>query len=132
MWNEFIAQLHVVLTGLFPSRSDGQIMCQQAAVDVSRIDFDEPAFTRWFHILDESLKQESLDRLLIVASSRYPNNSALNNAMAAWSVSRQSNEVPELAVSDVQQRAVVKDLSDIVRRLEAVEHTISGMQNGGV
>lgn len=123
-WNEFVAELQHVLTLLFPARSDGVILCQEAGISIDRIDFDEPAYTRWFHIIDESMKQENLDRLLIVASSRYPQNSSLNNAIAAWSKSRHIEGVPVVVARDVFEKSLVRDLANLDKRLAELEALI--------
>lgn len=122
MWNEYVATVQMVLVQLFPLREDAVMIVQEAGIRYDRINFDEPAYTRWFNILDESLKQGNVDKLLTVASSRYPYNKRLSDAVAAWSVSREGAAIEvELSPLEVFRRAAARDMAELNKRLSRVE-----------
>lgn len=129
-WNVYVTKLQSVLAQLFPARADCPVLCQQAGVSTERIDFDEPSYVRWFHIIDEAMKQENFDKLLIVCSSMYPQNRGLNQAVSDWSNNREGG--PELAVSvaDVFYAAVVRDLASIDKRVVAIEAGMMALSAG--
>lgn len=130
VWNVYVTKLQSVLAQLFPGKDDCVLLCQQAGVATERIDFDEPSYVRWFHICDESMKQENFDKLLVVCSSMYPQNRALNQAVGDWSNNRQGG--PELGVSleEVFQASVVRDLAAIDKRVLAMESALLALAAG--
>lgn len=129
-WNVYVTKLQSVLAQLFPKREDGVLLCQQAGMDISRIDFDEPAYVRWFHICDEAMKQEFFDKLLVVSSAKYPNNRGLNQAMADWSGNRDYGAEFSVAVEDVFHASVVRDLASIDGRVAVIEAAILALAAG--
>lgn len=130
MWNVFVTKLQSVLAQLFPGREDCVVLCHEAGVSTDRIDFDEPSYVRWYHILDETMKQEALDNLLVVVSSKYPQNRALNQATADWVNNRQGGSELSVPASEVFQASVVRDLATIDRRLERVEAALMALAAG--
>lgn len=130
MWNLYVTKIQSVLAQLFPGREDCVVLCHEAGVSTSRIDFDEPSYVRWYHIIDETLKQEYLDKLLVVCSAKYPQNRGLNQAMADWANNREG--AAELAVSsdDVFHASVVRDLAAIDKRVEKMEAALMALAAG--
>lgn len=129
-WSVFVTRLQVVLAQIFSGREVCIQLCNQAGVETSRINFDEPSYVRWFHILDEAMKQETLDKLLVEASRQYPGNSALNKAMGEWSESRGLPTGDVLSLADVFQASVVRDLADIDARVMGIEAALMALAAG--
>lgn len=98
VWNVYVTKLQSVLAQLFPGKDDCVLLCQQAGVSTDRINFDEPSYVRWFHIIDESMKQENFDKLLVVCSSMYPQNRGLNQAVGDWSNNRGGGAESSVAI----------------------------------
>lgn len=129
-WNVYVTRLQAVFAQLFPHRDDCVALCHEAGVDVSRIDFDEPSYVRWFHICDESLKQETFGGLVSVAVSKYPQNRGLIRAVGDWSANQGLPSVLPVRLADVFQASIVRDLAGIDKRLAVMESAMQALAAG--
>lgn len=124
-WSPELSKLQDLFAYLFPSEADGRILCEDASISTERIDMRDPPHTRWFHILDQSTKQNKMKDLLRVTLARYPENARLTQAISSW---EQSTAKPEKAAqaeapSDVPE--VIEDLTSATYLLRAMRKDMS-------
>lgn len=129
-WTMYVTKLQSVLAQLFPGRDVCEVLCREAGVDTERIDFGDPSYVRWYHMLDEAMKQETLEKLVVVASSKYAQNRLLNQAVTDWLSNRDNGVVSPVAAVDVFQASVVRDLGLIDKRVERIEAALMALSAG--
>lgn len=129
-WSIYVTKIQSVLAQLFSLRAACVALCAEAGIDTTRIDFDEPSYVRWFHIIDEALKQENFDKLLVVCSAKYPQNRGLNNAVSDWSNNREGRAEILVDGESVFHASVVRDLAAIDLRVAAIESAILALAAG--
>lgn len=81
-WNPSLNELRDVLAGLFPDEEDARRIATSAGLEPQYIRFDDKPINVWHNILEEATRRDKLQALLDQARHAYPNNPALQRAMA--------------------------------------------------
>ncbi|MEZ4869418.1 MAG: effector-associated domain EAD1-containing protein [Caldilineaceae bacterium] len=79
-----MTELRDICAALYPKEPDTRTVVFDAGVDASRIAFSARAQTNWQNILDEAIRQERLDALILVIRKAYGRNARLQAVLADY------------------------------------------------
>lgn len=79
---EQLRQLQAGLAALYPTVADAQRLAVDAGLALNALEFQGSPINFWHNVLTEAEKQQKTTRLLELARSEYPDNSALFDAQS--------------------------------------------------